>query len=66
MNTELSPEITRTCSKGHGKIANNNRFTDLAEITGHDRNNIRLQYSEHEINMLQELNIAKQGMEVFY
>ena len=21
MNTELSPEITRTCSKGHGKIA---------------------------------------------
>ena len=23
MNTELSPEITRTCSKGHGKIANN-------------------------------------------
>ena len=32
MNTELSSEITRTCSKGHGKIANNNRFTDLAEI----------------------------------
>ena len=32
MNTELSPEITRTCSKGHGNIANNNRFTDLAEI----------------------------------
>ena len=31
MNTELSPEITRTCSKGHGKIANNNRFADLAE-----------------------------------
>ena len=37
MNSELSPEITRTGSKGHGKIANNNRFTDLAEITGHDR-----------------------------
>ena len=32
MNTELSPEITRTCSKGHGNIANNNRFTDLAEL----------------------------------
>ena len=32
MNTELSPEITRTSSKGHGKIANNNRFTDLAEL----------------------------------
>ena len=29
MNTNLSPEITRTSSKGHGKIANNNRFTDL-------------------------------------
>ena len=41
MNTDLSSEITRTCSKGHGKIANNNRFTDLAKITGHDRNNIR-------------------------
>ena len=66
MNTALSPEITRTSSKGHDKIANNNRFTDLAEITGHDRNSIRLQCSEHEINMLQELNIAKQGMEVFY
>ena len=43
MNTELSPEITRTCSKGHGKIANNNRFTDLvklldmAEITSNSR-----------------------------
>ena len=32
MNTELSPETTRTCSKGHGKIANNNRFTDLTQF----------------------------------
>ena len=32
MNTELSPEITRTCSNTHGKIANNNSFTDLAEF----------------------------------
>ena len=32
MNTELSPEITRTCSKGHGKIANNNRFTDFVKL----------------------------------
>ena len=46
MNTELSPEITRTCSKGHDKIANNNSFTDLAEITEHDRTNIRLQCLE--------------------
>ena len=54
MNTELSPEITRTCSKGHGKIANNNRFTDLAEITGHGKNNIRLQCLELSNNMLQK------------
>ena len=32
MNNELSPEITRTNSKGHGKIANNNRFTDLLKL----------------------------------
>ena len=32
MNTEQSPEIDRTCSKGHGKIANNNS-SDFAEIT---------------------------------
>ena len=62
MNTELSPEITRTCSKGHGNIENNIRFTDSAEITGHDRNDIRLQCSEHDINMLQELNMEKQSI----
>ena len=62
MNTELSPEITSTCSKGHGKIANNNSFTDLAEITGHDRNNIRLQSLELSINMLQEHIRANKGM----
>ena len=62
MNTELSPEITRTCSKGHGKIANNNKFTDLAEITGHDRNNIRLQSLELPNNMLQEQIIENRGM----
>ena len=62
MNTELSPEITRTCSKGHGKIANNNRFTDLAEITGHDRNNIRLQSLDQQNNMLNEYIIANKGI----
>ena len=62
MNTELSPEITRTCSNGHDKIANNNRFTNLAEITGHGRNNIRLQCLENEINMVQELDMAKKSM----
>ena len=62
MNTELSPEITRICSKGHGKIANNNSFTDLAENTGHGRNNIRLQSLELTNNMLQEHIIATKGM----
>ena len=39
MNTKLSPENTITCSKGHGKIANNNssqtwqKSLDMAEIT---------------------------------
>ena len=55
MNTELSPEITRTCSNTHGKIANNNS-SDFAE------NNIRLQCSELSNNMLQDLNMAKKGM----
>ena len=62
MNSELSPEITRTCSKGHGKIANNNSFTDLAEFTGHGRNNIRLQYLELSNSMLKELIMATKGM----
>ena len=55
MNTELSPEITRTFSKGHGKIANNNS-SDFAE------NNIRLQCLELSKFMLQELNMANKGM----
>ena len=55
MNTELSPEITRTCSNTHGKIAsyNNSDFTE---------NNSTMQCSELSNNMLQELIIAKQDM----
>ena len=55
MNTELSLEITRTCSNTHGKFASNNN-SDLAE------NNIRLQCLELSNDMLQELIIAKQYM----
>ena len=55
MNTELSLEITRTCSYTHGKIANNNS-SDFAE------NNFRLQCLELSNNMLQELIMAKKGM----
>ena len=55
MNTELSPEITRTCSNTYGKIANNNS-SYFAE------NNIRFQCLELSNNMLQELNMANKGM----
>ena len=55
MKTELTPEINRTYSKGHGKIANNNS-SDFAE------NNIRLQCLELSNNMLQELIMANKGM----
>ena len=59
MNTELSPENNITCSKGHGKIANNNSFRL-------DRNNIRLQGLELSNNMLQELIMANKGMAWIY
>ena len=62
MNTDLSSEITITCSKGHGKIANNNSSQTWQKITEHDRNNIRLQCLELSNNMLQELIIASKGM----
>ena len=55
MNPELSPEKTRTCTKRHGKIANNNS-SDFAE------NNITMQCSELSNNMLQELIMANKGM----
>ena len=55
MNTELSPEITRTCSNTHGKVANNNSSNFV-------ENNIRLQSLELSNNMLQELNMANKGM----
>ena len=55
MNTELSPEITRTLSNTHGKIANNN-ISDFAE------NNITVQCLELSTNMLHELIMANKGM----
>ena len=54
MNTELSPEITRTSSNTHGKIANNNSSYFC-------RNNIRLQCLELSNNMLQELIMEKKA-----
>ena len=55
MNTELSPEIPRTCSNTHGKIASYNN-SDFAE------NNITMQCSELSNNILQELIMANKGM----
>ena len=55
MNTELSPENTIKCSKGHGKIANNNSFRL-------SRNNTRLQCLELSKNMLQQAIMAKWSM----
>ena len=55
MNTELSPEITRTYSNTHGKIASHNN-SDFAQ------NNIRLQCLDLSNNMLQKLIMANKGM----
>ena len=55
MNTELTPEITRTCSNTHGKIASY-KISDFA------KNNITMQYLELSNNMLQELIMANKGM----
>ena len=59
MNTELSPEITRTCSNTRGKIASYNN-SDFEE------NNIRLQCLELSNNMLQELIMSNKGMALTY
>ena len=62
MNSELRLDHNTTGSNKHGKSAKDNRFTDLVKLLDMAENSIRQQCSEHEINMLQELNIAKQGM----
>ena len=64
MNTELRLVHSISSSNKHGKSAKDYRFTD-GEKLDMVVNSIRWQCSEHEINMLQELNIAKQGIAVF-
>ena len=59
MNTELQLVHNISSSNKHGKSAKDYRFTDLVKLLGMAENSIRWQCSEHEINMLQELNIAK-------
>ena len=65
MNTELRLVHNITSSNKHGKSAKDNRLTDNEKVDMAG-NSIRYQCTEHEINMLKELNMAKQGMEVFY
>ena len=65
MNTELRLVHNISSSNKHGKSAKDYRFTDSEKLDMAE-NNIRYQCSEHGINMLQEINIAKQGMVVFY
>ena len=63
MSTELRLAHTTTGSKKHGKSAKDIRFTDLVKLLDMVETTSGSKCSEQAINMLQELNIAKQGME---
>ena len=54
MNTELSLEITRTCSNTHGKL-------QVITISDFAENNIRVQCLELLNNMLQQLIMEKKA-----
>ena len=67
MKIEIWLDHTITGSNKHGKSAKDISFTDLVKIlnmaeTASGSNVQSKQCSEQAINMLQELNIAKQGM----
>ena len=59
MNTELRLDHNITGSNKHGKSAKDIGFTDLVKI-------LDMTETASENNMLQELNMAKQVMAVFY
>ena len=65
MNTEQRLDLNITGSNKHGKSAKDNRFTDLVKLLDmpETASGSNVQSTK---SMLQELNIAKQGMEVFY
>ena len=63
MNTELRLDHNITGSNKHGKSAKDIRFTDLVKLLDMAETASGSKCSEQAINMLQELNIAKQGME---
>ena len=63
MNTELRLDHNITGSNKHGKSAKDIRFTDLVKLLDMVETASGSKCSEQAINMLQELNIAKQGME---
>ena len=61
MNTELWTIHQLTGSNKHGKSANDKQVSDLVKLTCQEFI-IRKHTLEHENYMLQELNMAKQGM----
>ena len=66
MNTELWLDHTITGSNKHGKSAKDIRFTDLVKLLDMVETASGSKCSEQAINMLQELNMEKQGMERIY
>ena len=66
MNTELWLDHNISSSNKHGKSPKDNRITDLVKNWTWQKTASGSNVQSNEINMLQELNIAKQGMTVFY
>ena len=62
MNTEIRLDHNTAGSNKHGKSAKDIRFTDLVKLLDMVETASGSKCSEQAINMLQELNIAKQGM----
>ena len=62
MNTELRPIHPLIGSNKHGKSAIGKQISDLVKLTACQEFIIRKHTLEHENYMLQELNMAKQGM----
>ena len=48
MNTELYPEITRTCSNTHGKIASYNNFEVGPDLNKHYVQIVKQQVKMHQ------------------
>ena len=64
MNTELRLDHNITGSNKHGKSAKDNRFTDLVKLL--DMPETASGSNVQSTKSIQELNMAKQGISVFY